>query len=90
MRDVRQMTPDEVRDTVRTMATGFAAEHYKRQRHVPRFIDRPNFGRSDYVDHEAPAWAWAADHWQEFEARAVDALALIAADQEATRAAPTN
>lgn len=75
MQDVRQMTPDELRATVRTMATGFAAEHHRRQ--FPRATD-------------AEAWAWAERNWQQFEARAIDALAMIGAGQAAAEAAPEN
>ena len=75
MQNVQTMTPDQLRETIRTLATGFAAEHYRKA-----------FRRSTEVD----AWAWADRNWQQFEARAIDTLALIAAEQAASEAAPRN
>jgi hypothetical protein len=63
----REMTPAELRHTLRVMATSFAQAAYRRL----------NPGAGDEA-----AWAWGVRHWQLFEDRAVDCLALMEARRE--------
>lgn len=63
------------RDTTITTAKGLAARHQQ---------------RTHPASTEDEAWAWAERHWRRFVDQAIDALALMAAVEEAHQAAATN
>jgi hypothetical protein len=75
MQNVRQISADELRTTIRNLAIGFAAEHYRRENPAAVEID---------------AWAWAKRHWQQFRERAIDAFALLSAEQQSSQGAAEN
>lgn len=66
-----EMTPAELRHTIRAMATRFAHSAFLRL----------NTRAGDVA-----ASAWAVRNWQRYEARAIDCLALLEARREAIAA----
>lgn len=65
---MQTITGKSMRDELRTMMQGLAAEQFRR-RH-PRASD-------------TAAWRFATEHAEEFREQALDVLALIYADREA-------